>query len=455
MNPAILQRWCRQGGQALLWFIATAGTCAAVLFAVFNVGQLTSEKARLVNTADAAAYSAALVEARTLNFEAYLNRGIVADEVIIAQVVSLDSWVHYVDQLATRIATLTSWIPYVGQVTRAAQQIADRVTTIVDQVGDIAIPVTDMQAYNILPLAREAVHASTYVTMVDIARQVVAANTTTFGGRSDSAPYITNAGMAALAKNAVEWLNFTKQYSDDDRSYAKQVVLDSRDGFSKTRNGSILDFEIPFVAHGYKRGGTDLQGYDRWSAYDSYTFGTWDWGGLFHGPGWDDFTLAQGSATASENGDDSSGGRWWSTSSHAFSGFHGIPTIRDIADREALDEDTPNHSLALDFLIEVAKDDGNLKTSSKVGLGTGNSQQFNVSENLASGRISASSKARVYFERPSIADDSTAASLLRRDGKKEYGSLYNPYWQARLIDPSVADKALFYLGNSALIPFTP
>jgi len=67
-------------------------TSLAALLFVFNTGQLTAEKTKLVNTADAVAYSAAVMQARALNFDAYTNRALMADEVMIAQAVSIAAW---------------------------------------------------------------------------------------------------------------------------------------------------------------------------------------------------------------------------------------------------------------------------------------------------------------------------------------------------------------------------
>ena len=63
-------------------------------------GQIVAAKVRLVGAADAAAYSAAVWQARALNFQAYMNRGIVANEVATAQLVSLRSWSAYMNQVA-------------------------------------------------------------------------------------------------------------------------------------------------------------------------------------------------------------------------------------------------------------------------------------------------------------------------------------------------------------------
>jgi hypothetical protein len=85
-----------QAGQALIYglFMLTAGL--ASLFFLFNVGQLTQEKTKLVNTSDAVAYSAGVMHARAMNFAAYTNRAMVANELAVAQSVSLASWGAFV-----------------------------------------------------------------------------------------------------------------------------------------------------------------------------------------------------------------------------------------------------------------------------------------------------------------------------------------------------------------------
>src|ERR1700751_2618308 len=89
-----------QRGQTILWFLATTAACCAVFALVYNIGQVTSEKEKTINAADAAALSGALVEARALNFEAYVNRAMIANEVTIAQLLSAESFVNYDSTMA-------------------------------------------------------------------------------------------------------------------------------------------------------------------------------------------------------------------------------------------------------------------------------------------------------------------------------------------------------------------
>jgi hypothetical protein len=58
---------------------------------------MTSARIKLQNTADAAAYSAAVLQARDYNFSAYTNRAMIANQVTAAQVVALKSWIDELD----------------------------------------------------------------------------------------------------------------------------------------------------------------------------------------------------------------------------------------------------------------------------------------------------------------------------------------------------------------------
>ncbi|MEM9174052.1 MAG: hypothetical protein AAGC67_02370 [Myxococcota bacterium] len=62
------------------------------LFMVFSSAKLTTSKMEVQNAADAAAFSVSTLEARDLNFMAYTNRAMIANDVGIAQMVALTSW---------------------------------------------------------------------------------------------------------------------------------------------------------------------------------------------------------------------------------------------------------------------------------------------------------------------------------------------------------------------------
>jgi hypothetical protein len=88
-----------QRGQVLIYGIAILALGIGVLYFVYQTGALVEQKIRLVDASDAAAYTAAAMDARLLNFDAYTNRAMFADSVSIAQLTSLSSWLAYASRL--------------------------------------------------------------------------------------------------------------------------------------------------------------------------------------------------------------------------------------------------------------------------------------------------------------------------------------------------------------------
>ncbi|MHB1678877.1 MAG: pilus assembly protein TadG-related protein, partial [Sulfuriferula sp.] len=119
------------GQAALLAVILLPVLLLAALF-VFNTGQLTATKLRTQNAADGAAYSAMQLQARQLNFIAYTNRAMVANQVAMGQMVSLVSWSRYAKTLGKNIdhlGTLASWIPGVGQIIKSITQTIQQISS--------------------------------------------------------------------------------------------------------------------------------------------------------------------------------------------------------------------------------------------------------------------------------------------------------------------------------------
>ncbi len=125
-------RRLQQGQAAVYVYLFLAVLVVSLLF-LYKAGKLTSDKIQLQNAADAAAYSASLVEARDLNFAAYMNRAIVANEVAIGQMVGLASWAYHwrsfadflmaYDTLILGPATLGISTPIMQGITNVAWRI--------------------------------------------------------------------------------------------------------------------------------------------------------------------------------------------------------------------------------------------------------------------------------------------------------------------------------------------
>ncbi|NKB38266.1 MAG: hypothetical protein GKR93_14065 [Gammaproteobacteria bacterium] len=65
--------------------------------------------------------------------------------------------------------------------------------------------------------------------------------------------------------------------------------------------------------------------------------------------------------------------------------------------------------------------------------------RLRMNEALADQELAVLSKSELYFSRPT---DPLATHFHRGDGKTEVGSAFNPYWQARLVDTTYADRTI-------------
>ena len=115
-----------QTGQALVLCLVMMFVGAIGAYFMFSTAQVSSTRHRLDNAADAAAWSAALWRARVMNYHAYANRAIIAQEVAIAQAVTLASWAKYFDTFSTTASVLAAPYPPVAAVLAVVEKLKER-----------------------------------------------------------------------------------------------------------------------------------------------------------------------------------------------------------------------------------------------------------------------------------------------------------------------------------------
>lgn len=86
-----------QTGQALVLGLVAVSAAGLMVVMLYNVGQIAMARSRLAQAADAAAYAAALVQARTLNMLAHVQRTQVGHQVALAHLVTLGAWAQFSD----------------------------------------------------------------------------------------------------------------------------------------------------------------------------------------------------------------------------------------------------------------------------------------------------------------------------------------------------------------------
>ena len=460
----------RQRGQAIVWFLATVAACCCVFALVYNVGQVANKKEENTNAADAAALSGALVEARMLNYQAYTNRAMIANEVTIAQLISLDSWMRYNNKILYYIKIYTTIVPYLNSVTQTLSQVSQQVTDGIDNVVGATVPrIEDLNSA--LSGVREYAYRIGAVAANDVAAKIARANSTTSGGAYDDTVELT-ASPIALSLNQLKWSAFTEQNNGDGRSVEAKVVLNSRDPFSTARgNGDLIDGinDVLEVVTGAGSLGTDikslkktsgtttLQDYDHWAAQDSLDVMTTT---LFGGKRPDLPPIPLGYGRVDANSDDSTGDNLCKTYINLFGlkiptlncelavnddpghvSWKGLPSIRDLvgglSKTDPCSTNNGSDSPSLTYVMAVDRPGSGTMSTQRMGLNadvSGPQGSPAMRDALIGDKLTSAATACVFFLRPD-GNDTSQVGISRSDGRHEFASLYNPYWQARLTTP--------------------
>ncbi|SHH24966.1 pilus assembly protein TadG-related protein [Massilia sp. CF038] len=427
-------------GQALILFLGFTAAIVGIALVAFNSGQVTNAKMRAMNAADAAAYSGAVWEARTLNFQAYMNRAMIANEVTIAQSVSLRSWIDYVARFISNINTVAQFVPYLGTATTAVSRVMDQVDRAAQQVlsqAESGIRTLNQAEHE----AQVVINGSAPVIARELAREIAQRN----GAET------TRASEALFTANGVSYFGLTETYSrnsrpninrrDDGRRRLRDVVLNSRDGFTRARDWSPNFWPLPFGFR--KQGGTDLIDYDAWKAMDSAmlcgqtlfsgckNFLPLGWGGAQayntqnpvsrigrHGDRNDWNNLAGRAARLAAIRSPGANQIWnWRTTGQ-------FPNYRDVQNF-----DTRNaRANMLPFAVEVVIKEGSIPSANsdfqaKAALTDGSTIEHDP-QYVRDGGVFALAESCVTFERPFNAP--------RVGGGREFPSLFNPYWRASM-----------------------
>jgi len=131
----------RQQGQIFPLSLAVLVIACVMFFVVFNSGRAVNEKINLVNAADASAYSGAQIAARHLNFMAYTNRAMIANEAAIGH---LYSFQVETDLLGKLVMEGVNGGGFVGDLLRGILNIMlGGLGSFLDLVAQVIMPIID------------------------------------------------------------------------------------------------------------------------------------------------------------------------------------------------------------------------------------------------------------------------------------------------------------------------
>jgi hypothetical protein len=473
-----------QSGQAVVYglFILVAGL--ASLFFFFNTGQLTREKSKLVNTADAVAYSAGVMHARALNFHAYVNRALMANEVLIAQMVSLSSWGQYVQTYAQNVTTVfpecldsngvgaaigsffnyeQNYALFCYLTAQDAQNSQGRISQIAAQVPGLTEEVVGLAEFykEILQAAAKAMHEALPTVRNIVLKEVADQNYLNDGQVNVRSADLHSTIFSSLGiTNPLdEWSNFSARYDGNNRGRMAEMARTAAytDPFIRQRSWTsealVASPSLICVLSGRKnevrrRGGTELIGFDEWKAMDTQAAIRWRQAGKFPNLRCEstEIPIGYGEQEAHPSGndpDDGSAGLGGArsetpetafqaeVSSRDFFRYTGIPNFYDLSSSVLNDQNADKrNNPTLKFQVVLERERNQLSTSDGRSQVASSPTLNNYSSTMLNGRMYAMSTSEVYFERPSDVQANKFGEGLGRP--REIGSLFNPYWQVRL-----------------------
>lgn len=494
-----------QAGQALVLTLVFAVAAGLVGLLLFNSGMLANAKTRLQNAADAAAYSAGVLQARDHNFSAYTNRAMVANQASVAQIVSIKSYLEDADDTYGRmkgaLLSLQAMDPVEHPLWDEGLDVSGPAVSKANSMFSSVAPTYTQaidQLINAHQTAQQLHHVATVADAITVAKEVIQKN-------DPSAKLSTGVISAGdLAYRVTEWDGSTKRHSANDSSdeadrFADLVVSDkSTDRFTRNRHS----FPVPTWASESQKcliskslnyissasffwfdhsGGTILsENKKRWLALDA-TMGS---GGIlcvFSGPCFWSAGICTEFETLTDGVGGSGGGLAGSNGGYdSESGYKNNPVetigyglalaspaavpawiryestgpgssldaggglqdyYRDMVDptKKSPPNQTPEENGGkFPITIEVERPASTVRTSGKF---LQNSTIIKVDDAMASDTMRAMSAAHAYFYRSKTDSGFTRSGWSRGDGKTEIANQFSPYWQARLIDRTDADRA--------------
>jgi len=440
-------------GSVLPLGIALLFLCALLSLRQFSVGELYSAKQRITTAADTSAYSTALWQARVLNFHAYANRAILANEVAIAQAVTLVAWADYIDQLVQNAETVGVLMPASAPLLRAAAE-GSALMREGAHLGSAAEIAARGGWQHALRMSQDLLASSVnHFALNSVANEVARANDSRFFAW-------VLPGTEVTVKSAHVDAPGRQRFAD--------LVTASLDPFTAGPREQNLRIPLPSgclissdpdkrTPWFRKRGGTALTaGLERWEAVDTLSLHLPVRRGLLVGQcvdletplGWgsaqanSDSTLAPKSIASRTAGTgrgeilNSQASLWVNPRSNALAaddqatlfGYSGLIAVRDLVGGE---KGGGGGGGALNPVARVTvlarSEAANIRTAARLGLGSG---RMALAEPMAGGRLWALGTAEVYFHRPAAAPE-----------RIEYASLWNPYWQVRMV-PTPAGQQL-------------
>ncbi|MDY0272687.1 MAG: hypothetical protein RBR37_09270 [Advenella sp.] len=421
----------RQQGQALVLGILLLGVIGLAMNALFSTSRLVGVKARQLNTVDAAAYSGALIQARALNMQAYINIAQTGHQMAMAHLVSLGSWAKFSATQGQQVSVGNPPAYLIGMMFGSGHmqgyqsaRKALALTTIANPGNELfqAFEAHDKAVHKVLQAASLAIDKTLESARNRAIEKVILANY--------PEPQIRKALSWDIHHDNLQGFSAVYKPTGNYRSFIGQVAgvyrfLDERNHVRK--NLWMVNKQCPWKRHELRRKGqTDLDEKGNWQSIDTQSYHALrsnSWIGCYFreypmGWGWvpgNANSMAMDLPYTESPPDNFSGIDFWrwvkkATQWNIFGGNHNpLANSRAVAARQRW------QGGGLANYVDIA----NARKQSSV--------EFTLSltrKNAWGHDFTVHSGAQTFFERPQV----------RADKRIEKANFWHPFWQARLVE---------------------
>jgi len=219
-------------------FVLAIGAALLLCVAIASLGfmalvQRGDQKDRAMHLADSASLAAAKWQAQILNYHAYANRAIAANEIMMVQSLTLLSWVGHMNQMIKNVGTVSALFPPMRAAAESLKQVAEQ-TKRATEIGVAAeIPMRSAYAHA-LSASQKVMHdtGSPFATQALINEIVWTANQGYFG------QYLPTSDLSKLYFG-------TRPHDGADRAPYASHIIQSIDPFSVSRGFDSRLYLLP------------------------------------------------------------------------------------------------------------------------------------------------------------------------------------------------------------------
>lgn len=427
-------------GAVMVAGLALLAVIAVTAYVVARSAILTTDKTRSLALADASAKSVATWYAQILNYDAYTNRAIAANEIMIAQSVTLAAWTHQVKTLSGNLGFVGSFIPAIQPMTTWIQEVAELSHQLAKTGATLEVPIR-----------------SGYTKALELSQKIMHSSATPFAAQALVNEVIWTAdkrffGQIIPSSDISGFYKLTKPYEGADRISLADLISRSRDSFSTSRSFDKRLYLLPtfrciprnsdqFLSRLVKRGGTWMTSdFNQWESVDTLSVHAWarrSRRNPFCGSISETWSLGWGASDADLAGfgginEDKAN---LSSNPGAFSdarssviqiaGYQGLANFREL--RADLAANRSQAASRVPVLVRL--------TESRMGkVSAGSSKMADANTTLLGGAIWSLAVAETFFHRP--------ADTMANPAQREFANLFSPFWGSRLIEPSLQDKTV-------------